>query len=708
MFGDACQQETYSYDTNPYDSSFSQNASGRLAAVQYKGGPSCNTTFTEMYSYGVAPVTKRLRVTRGTQTFNLDSGYTYDTEGRMTAIQYPSSWNGSSWVAGANLGNTYDSMGRLQKLTDLTAQSDIISNATYGPAGQLLTMTAGTSSGINETRTYNSLGQLTQMSSCVNSYGNCPANLNVQYSYSATQNNGKITSQQDLLSGEQVTYTYDSLNRLASATGSGWGQSYAYDGFGNLTNQTVTSGTAPALNVTYDPATNRQTGECADANGNLNSYPCTNAAYTYDVENRIWSTATGAAYSYGPGNKRVWRGVWSGSTQTVDEVTYWGVNGQKLMTYQLSVSGSALVATATGGNVYFGGKLISNATGYVTPDRLGSIGKYFPWGQERPSATTDGKEKFATYFRDSETGLDYANNRYHQPGMGRFMTPDPYMASGGPSDPGSWNRYAYAGGDPVNSYDPSGRFATCPPGTYVNSAGTGCLPEPTDCSVTWWLPECGGFSSDPSTGTDNSGTLDQDLIYQQWMQQLAATWNAGLAEAANVLAQPGCAALFNGVGGAMAVLDASNPVELLSNYVANGFMTYDSSFRQSGVQPGGAMVDFGSLPGFGSTWNVGGVTTYANNRYTNSSGTTVSVNSIFLNVWSFAFTGIMYVSGQNNGFVPVGSTASSAAFAGLSQPQITALTIIHELLHAVGAIPSDATSDAQSQINSDTVRKACF
>ncbi len=113
------------------------------------------------------------------------------------------------------------------------------------------------------------------------------------------------------------------------------------------------------------------------------------------------------------------------------------------------------MATQTGTNYYFGGKLIKNATGYVTPDRLGSIGKYFPYGQERPSATTDGKEKFATYFRDSETGLDYADNRYHQPGMGRFMTPDPYAASG-PNDPGSWNRYAYTRGDPVNRGDPSG------------------------------------------------------------------------------------------------------------------------------------------------------------------------------------------------------------------------------------------------------------
>ena len=35
-------------------------------------------------------------------------------------------------------------------------------------------------------------------------------------------------------------------------------------------------------------------------------------------------------------------------------------------------------------------------------------------------------------------------------------TADPYRASGGAADPGSWNRYAYVVGDPVNFGDPSG------------------------------------------------------------------------------------------------------------------------------------------------------------------------------------------------------------------------------------------------------------
>jgi hypothetical protein len=38
------------------------------------------------------------------------------------------------------------------------------------------------------------------------------------------------------------------------------------------------------------------------------------------------------------------------------------------------------------------------------------------------------------------------------------------MPSGGAADPGSWNRYGYVGGDPVNWYDPDGLFQQSPDG----------------------------------------------------------------------------------------------------------------------------------------------------------------------------------------------------------------------------------------------------
>ena len=66
----------------------------------------------------------------------------------------------------------------------------------------------------------------------------------------------------DWVSGEEVTYAYDALNRLTSAatTGPEWGLGFSYDGFGNLLQQTRTKGTtAPQFSVSVDAATNCMT-----------------------------------------------------------------------------------------------------------------------------------------------------------------------------------------------------------------------------------------------------------------------------------------------------------------------------------------------------------------------------------------------------------------------------------------------------------------
>jgi len=136
---DTCQPEDYYYDSQTLASGFTQNALGRLAAVQYKGGTcggSDDYPFQEIYSYTTAgaPTKKRFRIKKGSYTTDLDSTYTYDNEGKMTSVVYPKSWNGSTWVNGPTLTNVFDSMGRLQKLQDGT--NDVISNATYNAAGR--------------------------------------------------------------------------------------------------------------------------------------------------------------------------------------------------------------------------------------------------------------------------------------------------------------------------------------------------------------------------------------------------------------------------------------------------------------------------------------------------------------------------------------------------------------------------------------------
>ena len=56
---------------------------------------------------------------------------------------------------------------------------------------------------------------------------------------------------------------------------------------------------------------------------------------------------------------------------------------------------------------------------------------------------------------DSDLGLYYLRARYYNPLTGRFMSRDP--KDGKPFDPKTLHRYLYAGGDPINAKDPTGR-----------------------------------------------------------------------------------------------------------------------------------------------------------------------------------------------------------------------------------------------------------
>ncbi len=128
--------------------------------------------------------------------------------------------------------------------------------------------------------------------------------------------------------------------------------------------------------------------------------------------------------------------------------------------YTLVAYASPPTVTLTRANdrVYFGGKLIRGDSGqWADPDRLGSVGTYFPYGENR----NGGGSMFATYTRDG-SGLDYAANRYYWSNLGRFTSPDPYKASAGSADPASWNRYAYVEADPVNAVDPDGAYLIAP------------------------------------------------------------------------------------------------------------------------------------------------------------------------------------------------------------------------------------------------------
>jgi RHS repeat-associated protein len=56
---------------------------------------------------------------------------------------------------------------------------------------------------------------------------------------------------------------------------------------------------------------------------------------------------------------------------------------------------------------------------------------------------------------DPDLGLYYLRARYYNPATGRFLSRDPEDHS--PKNPNELHKYLYAGGDPVNATDPTGR-----------------------------------------------------------------------------------------------------------------------------------------------------------------------------------------------------------------------------------------------------------
>ena len=175
---------------------------------------------------------------------------------------------------------------------------------------------------------------------------------------------------------------------------------------------------------------------------------------------------------------------------------------------------------------YFGGRLVGQQLGSndlqpVVQDRLGSVGKYYPYGEERNSPQLPNDQvKFATYTRDSATGNDYADQRYYTSVLGRFMTADTSFENEDASDPGSWNAYSYSEGDPVNFYDPTGA-ATCADSqifdTLFGGGYLGTLGSLVNGTTDIRNPRRGRFRRERSSPTSQDKPVIADVILNRYM-----------------------------------------------------------------------------------------------------------------------------------------------------------------------------------------------
>ncbi len=413
---------SYGYEKRFYYDSYAADPGsytyGRLAAIEWAPPPVFFPTSTQSNSYkhvfgytNYGAVTRSKLVADSSYTPSggepnswqtvLEASFSWTMQGELASITYPS---------GRYLYYKFDSAGRLNGLhqnpggvspnnwTDL----DLVTNTSFTAAGQLATMDFEPVSGRRETRSYNSLLQLTGL--WVGNPSGSGKALDLSYSYAAGANNGRISAETNNLTGVRVDYTYDQLNRLSTAvtrTGAttNWGLQFGYDIYGNRTSQTVTAGSAPQSTFAFDN-NNRMIGYSYDANGNQLSTP-DGSGLEYDADNRMskWSKpSTGATeqYQYHPAG---WR-VWKGASYSTAAFSLYGPGGQ-------------LLSEGTSTHyVYFGGRLLytMSGSGYTAyfRDRLGST--RYTEGQETVTRT----------------------------------------------DPRTWNRYSYAGDDPINYVDSRG------------------------------------------------------------------------------------------------------------------------------------------------------------------------------------------------------------------------------------------------------------
>ena len=300
---------SYFYDQASYNGLVITNGIGRRTGMSDAAG-------TEAWSYdAMGRVLTGRRTTGGVAK---DTGYTYNLDGSLASLRYPS---------GRVVKNAYSTAGRPTQVTfdnfnGTPVGYNYLSAATYTPSGAPWTVTLG--NGLVETSDYNT--RLQPMNQKIASSVLTPFFHSYSFYDPLGKNNGNVTTITDNLApGRTQTFTYDSLNRIStaqSAAPSGtdcWAQSFGYDAWANLLTESPTRAGCPMTSLNLGVNTNNRitnTGFSYDAAGNLLA-DATNS-YAYDAESHIKTlNGTGAAYTYDADGQRVYKQVGSDTTEYI-------------------------------------------------------------------------------------------------------------------------------------------------------------------------------------------------------------------------------------------------------------------------------------------------------------------------------------------------------------------------------------------------------
>jgi RHS repeat-associated protein len=397
-----------------------------------------------------------------------------------------------TYPSGRVVKNTLDVDGDLAQVQSkkLNGTFQNYANAfTYTSAGAVSSLRLG--NGKFENTTFNSRLQPIQIG--LGSSATSQNLLKLNFDYGGSDNNGNVKSQQISVQQGNPTplvlnqnYVYDSLNRLKSAEEKDanniqvWKQTYVFDRYGNRTfdaaNTTTLDkncGTLPNKFVcTNDIAKFNPTANLGD-----NKLVGTN----YDAVGNTIQDAEGRRFGYDAENKQVKYFASTNQSTTPNGTYFFDGDGKRVK--KISPTETTIFVYDAGGKLvaeYSTQQADTPKINYTTNDHLGSprittdqngqvISRtdYQPYGEEIASTQRTAnlgytvqdsvKQGFTGYIKDDETGLDFAQARMYQSGLGRFTSVDPLMASAVVTNAQTWNRYTYVGNNPLNYIDPTGK-----------------------------------------------------------------------------------------------------------------------------------------------------------------------------------------------------------------------------------------------------------
>ncbi len=372
-----------------------------------------------------------------TETLNGNSytiGHSYDQSGRLAAVIYP-----DGEIVTQSYGKSGTATGRLTGLSGNQAGT-LLSDAGYTSSGQVARLVFG--NGVTTSFQYDpTSGRATSM--------NIGALASFNYGYNA---GGLITA---VTGSENWSYQLDELGRLASANTPGYSQNYSYDAGGRVASSTALG------NYGYSDPSHPHAVTAAgnntyayDANGNMISGA--GRTLTYDYAHRPSAISSGGVlttFVYNAMGARVQKISNTGTTTYIG--TLYETNGGTVTKYYFA--GGIRVA-----------KRDVNGTAFLHTDHLGSLKlitdgggnqvmtyEHTPYGTllSAVGARPD-PHRFTGHNTDDETGLIFFNARYYDPVLGRFISPDQFVAE--KDNPQGLDLYAYANNSPINYVDPTG------------------------------------------------------------------------------------------------------------------------------------------------------------------------------------------------------------------------------------------------------------